>query len=382
MTGRLDRRLPSIVAMERVAARRVPKFGFDYLCGGIGQEACLAANRAALDAIKLAPRYVVDQPIKPDLSISLFDERWPAPFAPGPLGLSGLMWPQAIEHIAAAAVRHGLPVALSTFATSSIEEIAAIAGERLWFQLYCTKVPEIENDLIDRAKAAGCKVLIVTVDIPTATRRERDIANGLSVPPRFNLTTVAQIAARPHWALAMLRAGVPRFRSLEPYVPADTSAVNVAQFVSDLIEGHVTAGKLERIRARWPGKLIVKGILTVEDAVRCRDIGADALVISNHGGRQLDAAPTAPDVLPAIRAAVGSDLSLIADGGVRSGLDVARLIACGADFVLMGRAFVYAVAAAGEAGVDHAVAILTEELRHTLAQTGCERLSELASRRC
>ena len=380
MSG-LDRRLPSIPAMERAAARRVPRFAFEYLQGGIGAEACLAANRTALDRIELVPRYIPEAPLEPDLSTPLFGDSLAAPFAPGPVGLSGLMWPRAAEHIAAAAVRHALPVGLSTLATSSIEEIAAIAGERLWFQLYCPNVVEIENDLIDLAEAAGCKGLIVTVDIPTVTRREREIANGLSVPPHFDLTTVLQIATRPRWALQMLRAGVPRFRTVERYVPHGASRAEAAQFLAQVIEGHVTAKKLERIRARWSGRLVVKGILTADDARLCRALGADALVVSNHGGRQLDAAPTAPAVLPVIREAVGPDLPLVVDGGVRSGLDVARLIACGADFVLLARAFVYAVAAAGAAGVDHAMLILKEELRHTMAQTGCARLSELPGRR-
>lgn len=377
----LLRRLPSVAAMERAAARRVPKFAFDYLQGGIGAESCLARNRAALDAVQLAPRYLVEKNFTPDLSTTLFGETYPLPFAPGPVGLSGLIWPNASQRIAAAATALGLPVGLSSFATASIEDIAAIAGEGLWFQLYCTADPAIEMDLIGRAEATGCKTLIVTLDIPTETRRERDVANGLSVPPRIDLATLLQVAAKPRWALETLRCGIPRFRSLERYVPKGTSQAESARFLTDLSEGHVTRNKLESIRKRWPHRLIAKGVLTDEDARACRDVGIDALVVSNHGGRQFDAAPTAPEVLPSIRRAVGDDLPLIADGSVRSGLDVARLLACGADFVLLGRAFVYAVAAAGDAGPDHAFALLREELRHSLAQCGCPDLKSLTRHR-
>ena len=377
----LDRRFPSIASMERATKRRIPKFAFDYLQGGIGAEACLTGNRRALDNVQLAPRYLPTEPIQPVLEMNLFDREFPMPFAASPIGLSGLMWPRAAEHIARAATRHGLPLGLSSFATSSIEEIGTIAGDLLWFQLYCTEKSEIENDLIDRAEAAGCEVLMVTVDIPTVTRREKDIANGLSVPPKFDLVTLSQVALRPTWAFATLRAGIPRFKTLLPYVPSGSTLGASAIFLKDMVEGHVTVQKLERIRDRWRGRLIVKGILTAEEALLCQDLGADAIVISNHGGRQLDAAPPIPHILPNIRAAIGPDFPLIADGGVRSGLDIARLIACGANFVLAGRAFVYAVAAAGETGVDHAIFLLREELKQTLSQIGCQELGDLATHR-
>ena len=377
----LDRRFPSIASMERATKRRIPKFAFDYLQGGIGAEACLTGNRRALDNVQLAPRYLPTEPIRPVLETNLFDREFPMPFAASPIGLSGLMWPRAAEHIARATTRHGLPLGLSSFATSSIEEIGAIAGDFLWFQLYCTEKSEIENDLIDRAESAGCEVLVVTVDIPTVTRREKDIANGLSVPPKFDLATLSQVALRPTWAFATLRAGIPRFKTLLPYIPGGSTLDASAIFLRDMVEGHVTVKKLERIRDRWRGRLIVKGILTAEEALLCQDLGADAIVISNHGGRQLDAAPPIPQVLPEIRAAVGPDFPLIADGGVRSGLDIARLIACGANFVLAGRAFVYAVAAAGETGADHAIFLLREELKQTLSQIGCQELGHLATHR-
>ncbi len=363
--------------MQRAAKRRMPKFAFDYLEGGIGTEACLMGSYAALDNIKLMPNYLPDETIQPRLETKLFGRQFPLPFAPSPIGLTGLMWPRALELIAPATTQFGIPLCLSTFATNSIEEIGAITKDLLWFQLYCAKASHIEDDLMDRAKQAGCQVLIVTVDIPTFTRRERDLANGLSVPPRFNLLTLSQAAMRPTWAIKTLAAGIPRFRSLLAYHPEASSLAASALFIKEETAGHVTPTKLARIRKRWSGKLIVKGILSERDALVCKDLGVDGIVVSNHGGRQLDAAPTVPSVLPGIRKAVGSDLPLIADGGIRSGLDIARLMACGADFVLTGRPFAYAVAAAGKAGVEHAILMLKEELEQTLAQIGCKHPKDL-----
>ena len=378
---RLNAKFPSISYMERAAARRIPRFAFEFLQSGIGREQCLIRNRQALDEIQFSPEYLTLERVNPSLETSIFEQTFSAPFGPTPIGLSGLMWPRAAEMIAKSASAAKLPVGLSMWATATIEDIAAIAGKFLWYQLLCTNPPEIENDLIDRAKAAGCEVLIVTVDIPTITRREKDIANGLSVPPHFNLSTLLQIARRPAWALAMLQSGIPRFQPLLRYLPKNASMGESAQFLADIVDINVTVDKLESIRKRWPGKLVVKGILGVEDALCCKDLGVDGIVVSNHGGRQFDAAPSAPHVLPYIREAVGSEMTLMADGGVRSGLDIARLLACGADFVLIGRPFIYAAAAAGENGVSHMIFVLQEELRQTLAQLGCRNLAELEHRR-
>ena len=381
MNNRLDTRLPSIAYMEQAAKRRIPRFVFEFLQSGIGAEHCLKRNRDTLDEIKFLPQYLTREPIGPSLETSIFGQTFPAPFAPTPIGLSGLMWPRAAEIIAKNTSAKGLPVGLSMWATASIEEIAAMTGNLLWYQLLCTTTPEIENDLIDRAEAAGCEVLIVTVDIPTITRREKDIANGLSVPPRFNLSTLLQISSRPAWALAMLQAGIPRFKSLLRYVPENANIAETARFLADIVDVNVTIDKLETIRKRWTGQLVVKGILGIDDALCCKELGVDGIVVSNHGGRQFDAAPAAPHVLPHIRDAVGPDMVLMADGGVRSGLDIARLVACGADFVLIGRPFIYAVAAAGANGVDHLIFVLQEELRQTLAQLGCQTLAEIEKRR-
>jgi L-lactate dehydrogenase (cytochrome) len=372
----IERRFACIADMETAAQARIPRFAWDYLVGGIGRESLLAENTARLDRVKLRPRYLVDDADAPDTAHCLFGVDYPLPFGVAPLGLSGLIWPAAAEHLARAARDRGIPFALSGVATSSIEQIGAIGGQ-LWYQHYPTNDSAINGDLLERAQKAGFEVLVVTVDIPTATRRDRDIHNGLSVPPVLDLRTLGDILARPAWALAMLRQGMPEFLNLKPYLPAGLALSELGTHLSELLEGHVGVEKLRWYRQQWPGKLIVKGILGAADASACVNIEADAIVVSNHGARQLDAAQSCVDALPSIRAAVGEDFPLLADGGIRNGLDIARYLALGADFVLLGRAFMFALGAIGNSGGVHAMSVLQQELRSTMGQLGCSDVSRL-----
>lgn len=372
-----DQRYPSIAAMERGARRRLPKFARDYMLGGIGREDGLSRNITDLDRVRFTPRFLVDAD-EVTTEVEVLGRKIPLPFGPGPVGLTGLMWPKAPVHIARAAVRHGLPVGLSTYATASIEEVGAIVGKDLWFQLYPLSDHDIEADLLKRFRAVGGEVLYVTVDIPGPTRRERDLANGLSVPPRRDWRTYLEAALHPAWALETLRTGMPEFENVVRYAPDGAKTLTALEFLGGIMAGHVTPDEVKRYRDLWPGKLVLKGILSVDDARIAADLGCDGIVVSNHGARQLDAAPTAPEVLPAIRQAVGGRMAILADGGVRSGLDIARMLALGADFVLLGRAMTVAVGAMGAEGPTHALEILRQEFTGTLKQIGATAPGELA----
>lgn len=378
INANLDRKFPSIAEMEQVARRRMPTFGWDYLQGGIGREAALTRNRAALDRIRFSPRHLTSDTDVPDLSTRLFGQTYAAPFGVAPVGLTGLMWPDALSLIAQASVSHNLPYGVSSSATEPIEGLEG--GEHLWFQLYGCKDVAVEQDLMERAWDAGARTLIVTVDILGATRRARDIRNGLTVPPAIGIKSVCQALMRPSWSVQTLRRGVPRFRMLERYMPDARKLGDVAAALDKIRDFRMTPARLEKLRQQWQGHFIVKGILDPQDAKICMDLGADAIVVSNHGGRQLDAAPSVPDALRRIRSVIGSDIPMIADSGVRSGLDIARMLACGADFVLLGRALYYAVAAAEASGVDHALKVLKLELMETLRQVGCTDCSQLRDR--
>lgn len=371
----LNKRFPSVADMETAASKRLPKFVHDYLVGGIGVESCVQRNRDALSETLLMPRYLSEAQ-NPEITTKILGQAFSAPFGVAPLGLSGLMWPDLEGILAKAAKTNELPYILSTFACASLERIQLIAGENGWFQYYPSDTPRIEKDLLDRCQAAGYKTLVLTVDIPVETRRDRDIKNGLSVPPRFDLRTLWQMMTHPAWALNMLRVGVPQFETLLPYYKGGGISAQVA-FISTHMKGHITAERFKAIRAYWQGNLLVKGILDVEEAKTYMDLGADGIVVSNHGGRQFDAAPAAAHVLPQIRQALGPNALILADGGIRNGLDIARMLALGANFVLLGRPFVFAVAAIGKKGGDHVMHILKEELRGAMAQMGCRTLADL-----
>lgn len=367
---------PSVARMQARAAMRIPGFAWEYLIGGMGPEDNVRRNVEDLRSVMLMPRYLstADQP---DTTTRLFGRSFAAPFGVAPMGLNGLIWPGCERPIAEAARAHNIVHVLSTHATQSMETMKQVAGPDGWFQLYPPNDPAMEADMLDRAKRLGYEVLVVTVDIPGPTRRDRDIRNGLSVPPQLGIRTVRDALARPGWLMRLARHGLPHFQNLEPYAPKGLSVDGLGEFLGRILAGHITAERFSTIRAAWPGKVIVKGVLDPEEAAAYLKLGADGIIVSNHGGRQLDAAPSAAAMLPAIRRRVGPEALVLADGGVRSGLDIARMIALGADFVLIGRPFLWAAAAIGDAGPAHLIDILKQELAGTMLQLGCGRLADL-----
>lgn len=376
MAEALLRQAASIADLKALAKARIPGFAFDYLSGGCNDENAVLQNRQALDRVYLQPRYLQSS-AGVDMSANIFDRQYAAPFGIAPLGLSGLIWPRASEYHAAAAREANIPYVLSTLSSISIEAAAELAQENLWFQLYPPTDPAILNDLLDRAAIAGCENLVVTVDVPAAGRRPRDIRNGLSIPPTISTRSLYQSAMRPRWSWATAKEGLPQFACLQPYMRNVDNIRDVANYVRTTLKDVVDEERLRQLRDRWKGRLIVKGILTVEDAECAIAAGADGIIVSNHGGRQLDAAVPAILAVESIVAAVGDHTVVMADGGVESGPDIARFLAQGAEMVFAGRAFMYGVGALGEAGAEHSIDILRAELNQVLEQLRCESPLEL-----
>lgn len=363
---------PMIDDLIPVARRRVPLYAFDYLEHGAGRERLVLKNRAAFDAVRITPRYLRTLDGL-DPSAELFGRRYDLPIAIAPVGMGSLIWPGAEAINAEAAARNNIPMTLSTVACASMEDMAEATGGLLWYQLYSPKDETIRWDLLKRAQAAGIVVLILTVDVPVPPRRERTIRSGLSVVPRITLGNVMRAAVHPTWSIETLRQGIPQFRNMAPYIADGASFQEAATFVRGQFGRAIGLEEVRTIRDRWPGKLIVKGILHPEDAAAAVDIGVDGILVSNHGGRGSDASPPSIEALPGIVNEVGGRAAVLLDSGVRSGLDVLRACSLGADFILLGRPFFYGIAALGNQGADHVVRILRDELIHAMRQHGFVR---------
>ena len=371
----LDVTHPSIADLRRTARRRVPHFVWEYLDSATGAENGRARAEAALDAVRLMP-HVLRGHAPTDLSVTLLGRRYARPFGIAPVGMSGLVWPGAEEMLARVAAQVGIPYGLSTVAAATPEKVGPRAGGMGWFQLYPPGDAEIRDDLLRRAKEAGFHTLVLTVDVPVASRRERLRRARLTNPMRITPRAVADAARRPAWALATLGAGIPRLRTLEPYVPI-SGARSSTEHAGYLLRTAPDLAYLRALRAAWEGSLVVKGVLNANDARDAVEAGADAVWVSNHGGRQFDGGPAPIHQLPQVRAALGPEVPVIYDSGVRSGLDVLRALALGADFTMLGRAFHYGIAAFGARGAAHVVDVLTRQIEADLGQLGCARLSEL-----
>lgn len=373
----LDTTHPALSDLARRCKRRIPKFVWEYLDSAAGDEKAKVRNRAALDAVLLRPA-ILRGPQKPVLETNLMGRTYPLPFGMAPVGMSGLMWPHAEKTLARVAAETGIPYGLSCVATATPEEVGPYAGNQGWFQLYPPGDREIRLDLLRRAKDSGFHTLILTADVPVASRRERQRRSGLSHPPKMTPRILAQVALKPAWAMATWQNGNPRLKTLDVY--ADTSkARGSTEHVGYLLRTSPDWSYVKALREEWDGKLVVKGVLDPADAPKLVAEGVDALWVSNHAARQFEGTPASISVLPEIRAAA-PDAEIIFDSGVEHGLDILRAFALGANFVMLGRAFHYGMGAFGIDGVRHAVHILKSDIEANMGQIGCERLSEVAAR--
>ncbi|WP_239988474.1 alpha-hydroxy acid oxidase [Paramagnetospirillum kuznetsovii] len=371
------RSLSCIHDLARRAKRRIPAFAWGYLDGGSGEEGGLRRNRERLDSVLLKPRFCTG--VRPDCSAELFGRRYAQPFGIAPVGMGGLLWPGADLALAAEAKRHDLPMVASTVSTTALEDIAQAAGGNAWFQLYASRKPEINRDLLERAWAAGIRVMAVTVDVPMAGDRRRDVRNRFVLPFRPGPRFAWEVLTHPAWALATARHGSPGFPNLARY-SGEVDGQTLTAFISSQIKDDLGWDDIRHFRQLWPGKMLIKGILAPEDAALALDAGADGIWVSNHGGRQQDSAPAAIDALAAIRAEIGPGPVVVMDSGIRSGEDMARARVMGADFVFSGRSFYYGAAAGGQAGAARAVELLASDLRRTLTQLGCPSWGALDGR--
>lgn len=369
-----DRRLAraaTVGDLRAIARRRVPRAVFDYTDGAAGAELSLRRSRAAFERVEFRPRVLRDVSAA-DPSTTLLGARSALPLAFAPTGFTRLMHTDGEAAVARVAERVGIPMALSTMGTTSLEALAAAApGGRRWFQLYLWRDREASAALVARARAAGYEALVLTVDTPVAGPRLRDVRNGFSIPPALTLRTVADAAAHPRWWVDLLTTPPLEFASLRSW------GGTVAELVDRVFEPAATLADVRTLRATWSGALVVKGVLDVDDARAVVDAGADAVVVSNHGGRQLDRSPTPLEQLPAIVAAVGHRAEVYLDGGILDGADVVAAVASGARACLIGRAFLYGLMAGGERGVQRVVDLLTRETTRTMQLLGVTSVDEL-----
>lgn len=375
----LDRAL-NIADLHAAARRRLPKIIFDFVEGGVEDERGLKLNRDALERYALIPQYLVDVS-KRSQSVELFGRKYSAPFGVSPMGLAGLVHPGVDLMLARVAAEKNMPYLMSNASNASIESAAKLAPKNTWFQIYATAQERINTDLVKRARDLALETLVVTVDVPVAPNRERNRRNGFTRPPKMTLPIVLDSMMHPRWVLNYVRTGgTPMMENWTPYAREGATVDEVAEMYGTLTPApSMTWSNLDDIRAAWSGNLVIKGVLSPRDAVRAADAGADGLIVSNHGGRQLDVAPSPIDMLPAIKAAVGHRMTLILESGVRRGSDVVLAAALGAKLCLFGRPWLYGAAAGGEPGVHKVFSIMQREIDLIMGQVGCNSLDPKAA---
>ncbi len=364
--------------MREAARRRLPKIFFEYIDGAAFSETTAQANIADFD-ILLLEQFVLAGVGSRDLSTDFLGKRRPLPMMLGPVGFSGMFCADGEIKAARAAHRQGMPFCLSNFAIASIERLRKATDGDIWFQLYIQKNRLVSDDFVRRAEAAGCEAVVVTVDTTVGGIRERDIRNGFRSAKRITPSMALQLATRPLWCLQALSGGMPRIENLASWPEYGRYVLEQAANLGAQIEQNLNWDDIRRLRDHWNGKLVIKGILNAHDAKKCAELGADGLVVSNHGGRQLDCAPSAISVLPEVVSAVGSRVDILVDGGFRRGAQVVKAMALGAKGVLLGRAYAYALGAGGEATVTQLIDMFRAEIDCTIGHMGVTSFKQLGA---
>ncbi|WP_397364588.1 alpha-hydroxy-acid oxidizing protein [Olleya sp. R77988] len=375
MALKFDTRYPSIDDLRKKAQKKIPKFAFEYLDGGCNEDVNLIRNTSELREVQLKPNYLRNHKGS-SLKTKLFGVEYDAPFGIAPVGLQGLMWPNSPEILAKAAFKHNIPFILSTVTTTSIERVSELTEGKAWFQLYHPTEDRLRDDIIKRAEAAECPVLVILCDVPTFGFRPRDIRNGLAMPPKMTIKNILQVLGRPSWALNTLKYGQPNFETLKPYMPKGLDLKQLGKFMDQTFSGRLNEEKIKPIRDMWKGKIVLKGVASDYDTEQAIRLGLDGIIVSNHGGRQLDAGQSTIKPLTTIAEKYGDQIEVFMDSGIRSGPDVARAMASGAKFTFMGRSFMYGVSALGKKGGNHTISLLKTELQQVMEQLCCENTTD------
>lgn len=376
MPQEIDSNYPSVDDLREKARKRMPRFAFEYLDGGCNEDVSLARNTSDIREVQLQPRYLQNFG-SGSTKAKILGMEFDAPFGIAPVGLQGLMWPNSPEILAKAAYKHNIPFILSTVTTMSIERASELTEGNAWFQLYNPTEAAVRNDIIQRAATAGCPVLVLLCDVPTFGYRPRDIRNGLALPPSMSMANILQILGKPVWAYQTLKYGQPTFETLKPYTPEGLNLRQLGQFMDKTFSGRLNEDLIRPIRDTWKGKLVLKGVASEQDTQDAIRMGFDGIIVSNHGGRQLDAAESTINSLQDIAKKYGDQIEIMMDSGLRSGPDIARCMASGAKFTFMGRSFLYGAAALGTKGGDHTIAILKRQFKQVMDQLCCERVEDL-----
>ncbi len=373
--NRLMDKYPSIADLEVKAKKRIPNVAWMYLQPGTGKGTAGRRNRERFEDLSLVPRFVKGN-LNIDTGTSLFGSKYNVPFGVAPVGLTGLIWPKSELILAKSANKYKYPYCLSTVATQTPEVVGPEVGDMGWFQLYPPKDPVIRADILKRAKQSGFHTLIITADVPAPGRREESRKAGMSLPVRFTPKMIWEGITHPTWTIKTLAEGLPNLRTVGSYSESKDMK-SAAEYARFKFRGDLDWDYIAEVKKLWDGPVILKGILHPDDAKKALEIGLDGICVSNHGGRQFDGAPAAIDVLKPIKDVVGDQMKIIFDSGITSGLDIIKAIALGADFVLLGKAFMYGCAALGNKGGDHVADILIEDLKNNMMQLGVESIEEV-----